>query len=137
MTADSSSGDWTATETISVSTTFIAKSLGAHPSTSSQITVTIKPLVVVIPDPKNFKPSAKVLGMGRVTITAVGNGDTRSVVTIYQVVGKKLVKVTSVKVNAKGVASATIKTSKGSKTYKIVYINGPKSAAKTITVRVK
>jgi hypothetical protein len=125
-------GAWTDTEYINSTTLFYAKT-----SVSSSAPITVKVAVPEAPPTPKFNLGAKALGSGKVAITAVGNGDTRSVVTIYQVVGKKTVKVTTVKVDSKGVARATIKTSKGSKTYKVVYINGYKNGSKTIKVTVK
>jgi hypothetical protein len=130
-TADSD-GDWTSTEYINGTTMFYAKT-----TVSSSAAVTVKVTVPPVPPTPKFNLGAKALGSGKVAITAVGNGDSRSSVTIYQVVGKKTVKVTTVKVDNKGVARATIKTSKGSKTYKVVYINGYKNGSKTIKVTVK
>lgn len=125
-------GNWSSSEYVSGATTFFAKT-----SVSTSSTVTVRVTSVSIPDPKNFKLGAKSLGSGKVAITAVGNGDYRSVVYVYQVSGKKLTKVATAKVDNRGVARATVKTSKGSKTYKVVYINGNKSASKTIKVKVK
>jgi hypothetical protein len=130
-TADAD-GDWTSTEYVNSTTVFYAKT-----TTSSSTPITVKVTVPAVPPTPKFNVGAKPLGSGKVAITATGNGDTRSVVTIYQVVGKKTVKVTTVKVDGKGVARATIKTSKGSKTYKVVYINGYKNGSKTIKVTVK
>jgi hypothetical protein len=134
VTDADSAGDWADDEWVSGSTTFYAKTSAGS---SGTVTVVVTTPPAPAKAPKITKAAAKVLGKGKVTLTVTGNGNAKSTVVVYQLVGKKYVKVTTIKVNAKGVASGTVKLAKGKKTVKLVYANGSKSVTKVVTITVK
>ncbi|HEY6793929.1 MAG TPA: hypothetical protein VI248_04520 [Kineosporiaceae bacterium] len=127
-------GDWSDSEYVARTTTFYAKT-----TVSSSSTVTV---VVTAPShtPRDTiaKAGCTALGSGKVAVSITGNGNGRTVVTVYQLVGTKWVKVTTVKVSSKGAASAKVKLGKGKRTLKLVYATPGKTAtSKTVTVTVK
>jgi hypothetical protein len=90
-----------------------------------------------VPTPVIKAFGAKAAGKGIVNLTVIGNGDTRSKVIVSILSGKTYKVVKTYNVDKKGVARATIKTGKGTKTFKIVYKNDTKTLTKVYTVKVK
>jgi len=133
-------GDFQVDVYVNQTTTFLATTYDSSTSAnlySPSVTVMVTSNVVTAPTPKIKSYSAKALGKGKVTLTVAGNGNTNSRVTVYQLVGKKFVKVAYLKVNSKGVASVTLKPGKGTKSYRFVYANASKTAVKNVSVKVK
>jgi hypothetical protein len=135
-----SKGDFQSSEYVTGTTLFVAKA-------SSQYSPSVTVLVTghqsenggggTAPKPVIKAFGAKAAGKGVVTLTVIGNGDTRSKVTVYILSGKTYKVVKTYNVDKKGVARATIKTGKGTKTFKIVYKNDTKTVTKIYKVKVK
>jgi hypothetical protein len=139
VTADAH-GSFAVDEYVTDTTTFTAKSGGTY-SASAVVVVSREDSNggggTVVPTPIIKAFGAKAAGNGIVNLTVIGNGDYRSKVTVSILSGKTYKVVRTYNVDNKGVARATIKTSKGTKTFKITYKNDTKTVTKIYKVKVK
>lgn len=123
--SDESNGSWTATEWISASTTYIAKT---STSTSSATTVAVVSKVASV------TMTARPLGRGLVKIAVNGSPNVKGTITLYQ--GSKRVK--SWPSNAWGDGGLTVKTTRGKKTFRVVFAPaGYTAGSRTVTVTVR
>lgn len=111
--SDESNGNWSASENITASTTFIAKTSTSTSGTTTVAVVSAKPTV------KKATVTLKVtsLGKGKVKVNVNGAPNMKGTITVY-VAGKK---VKSFNSNAWGDGTLTVKASKGKKTVKVVF----------------
>jgi hypothetical protein len=130
VTADATTGAFSSTLSISSTTTFVAKTATA---TSAAKTVT-----VIVPALRStVSLTATALGSGKVKLAS--NGGQRYGTTSFQVLnGKKWVVLGTYAANANGDVTKTFKTTKGVKTFRVVYTApGRTAATASATVRVK
>lgn len=123
VTADSK-GAFSSSVTVSVNTVFVAKS----PTAASP--------AVVVKVVSTAKITTKAGRRGRLTVTVTGGPGKRGTVTLYQVVGKKLVKLGSV-YTRKGGYSWSLKAGKGTKTFKAVYTSSGCASSAVVAKTVK
>jgi hypothetical protein len=130
--SDATTGEWSATESISSSTTFVAKTSS---STSSQLTVLVsgssaKAAIKFV--------TATAKGNRLVYIAVNGNGDSSTLIRYFSLSGKKWTPFKSMHAASNGARGYTIKSSKGARTFRIAYTTAHGGTAyKNVTVKVK
>ena len=122
-----SAGDWSDDEYVTTSTTFYAKT---SVSSSSTVTVAVKGATPAA----SARVSAKVMGKGVVKLSVNGMPNRKGTITVY-VNGSKAKSMAS---NSAGDGTVSIKTSKGRKTFKVVFsTSGCTAGTAAVVVTVK
>ena len=122
-----SAGDWSDDEYVTSSTTFYAKT---SVSSSSTVTVVVKGAAVAA----SAKVSTKALGGGVVRVSVNGMPNKAGTITVY-VNGTRVRTIAS---NAAGDGTISVKTSRGRKTFKVVFsAPGCTAGSTSVVVTVK
>ena len=118
-------GSWSATETISATTTFIAKT-----STATSSAVTVKVISTV-------KLGVKVGRHGVVRVTVTGGPSKRGTVVLWERIGRKWVKIGKASVRG-GAVTWTLHRGEGSHSFRATYTSSGCATSSVVgaTVRV-